>query len=299
MTSASSSSESRRNKRRHAASHQRSWLWGKHAVLETLLAGRWPVDELYLADELPDSVLREVESLIQGTELRPTLTAASRLSVLCGAEDHQGFLARMSDFPCGDAAGWQNCVHDCLANFGEHPSAADEAGQHAEPGLLTDARRPPLFVICDRIQDSHNFGAILRCCDGVGADAVLIESREQASVTPHVARASAGAANYLEIFRVDSLVESVDVLTAAGVSLAAASEKSDDVVWHQSLNRPVAVVIGSDGGGIRPELLQRCNLQLQIPMFGQVSSLNAAVAAGILLYEIRRQQMSAHKKTAR
>ena len=112
-------------------------------------------------------------------------------------------------------------------------------------------------------------------------------------------RASAGAANYLEIFRVDSLVESVDVLTAAGVSLAAASEKSDDVVWHQSLNRPVAVVIGSEGGGIRPELLQRCNLQLQIPMFGQVSSLNAAVAAGILLYEIRRQQMSAHKKTAR
>jgi 23S rRNA (guanosine2251-2'-O)-methyltransferase len=278
MNFAERPSERENGRRRHAASHQRSWLWGRHAVLETLQAGWWPVDEIYLADDLPPEADEQIVAMEGQQQLPlPVRTSAGRLSKLCGSDDHQGYLARMAEFPCGTAADWEQYVVERTDSF----RVSDDMGGPS---------RPPLFVICDRIQDAHNFGAILRCCDGAGVDGVLIESRQQASVTPHVARSSAGAVNYLRVFRVDELLSSVEVLQKQGVRIAAASEKADQVLWKQALTGAVAVVIGSESRGIRDDLLSVCEQKLQIPMLGHVSSLNAAVAAGILLYEVRRQQ---------
>jgi 23S rRNA (guanosine2251-2'-O)-methyltransferase len=146
--------------------------------------------------------------------------------------------------------------------------------------------------VCDRLQDAHNFGAILRCCDASQVDGVIIGERAQVSVTPHVARASSGAVNHLSIYRVPVLLEALRELKTHGVNVLAASEKSDSLLWTCDMRGPQAMIVGSEATGIAPELLAEANSPVAIPMLGGVESLNAAVAAGIVLYECRRQHMS-------
>lgn len=242
-------------------------------MVETLKAGRWPVVELLAADDLAEDDLDLLHQLAMTQDLTGEFVPSSRLTQLCGNADHQGMLARMAEFPCGDAQTLNQFVTERLIG-----------------SRSTLAGAVPLFVICDGLQDAHNFGAVLRCCDGVVADAVVIASRNQAAVTPHVARSSAGAVNHLNLFRVDDLVTTAAGLKSQGIALVAASEKSQQSIWAANLCLPAAIVIGSESAGISPDLLALCDLQLGIPMLGQVGSLNAAVAAGILLYETRRQQ---------
>jgi 23S rRNA (guanosine2251-2'-O)-methyltransferase len=255
---------------RLAASHQRSWLWGRHAVMEALAARRWPVLELLGSDDLQDEQLSELQSLAAGSGLVVDVVPAKRIEQLCHAPDHQGVLARMGEFPCGTA-------DELLSQVRTRP---------AGNGL------PALIVVCDRIQDAHNFGAILRCCDAMAVDAVVVGSTEQCRVTPHVARASAGAVNSQRIFRVPDLPGICRDLAATGITLVAATEKSDESLWTSGIAGAAAVVIGSEAAGIAPALLDACELCVRIPMLGRGSSLNAAVAAGIVLSEIRRQQTS-------
>ncbi len=240
-------------------------------MTETLRAGRWPVVELLADEELPDEERIALQTLAAGHETVVRLVPAKKLTELCRADDHQGFLARMGEFPCGT-------LDDLKVSFVD----ARQTGATAS-----------LFVICDRIQDAFNFGAILRCCDAMKVDGVIIGERSQVSVTPHVARSSAGAVNYQSIFRVRELPAAVDVLKSSGVMVVAATEKSPTTLWEANIRQPVAVVIGTESTGIAPELLSLCDLQVSIPMLGRVNSLNAAVAAGIVLYECRRQQTTA------
>ncbi len=264
----------RRRKRRLAASHQRSWLWGRHAVTATLAARRWPVTELLCSEKLSVAELTELRQLAAAAEVQPQPVSDERMTQLCGSHEHQGLLALMAEFPCGQIADLRRmCQTRLSVNRSLNPTAS-----------------LPLVVICDRIQDPHNLGAILRCCEGAGADAVLLGIRDQAGVTPHVARASAGAVNYLNLYRLEDLPAAAAELKSAGIRLVAASEKSADSLWDCDLSGPVGVVIGSETSGIRPELLDQCDVKLRIPMFGRTTSLNAAVAAGIAIYEIRRQQ---------
>ncbi len=258
-----------------AASHQRSWLWGRHAVTETLTAGLWPVAELLVDEQVSAAIINHLESLTSRKNLQIQRVSSRRLTELCHAEDHQGLLARMGEFPF-------RTHQDLCLRLRE--KATEPSGK---PSL------PPLFVVCDRIQDSHNFGAILRCCDAIHADGVVIGERSQVSVTPHVARASSGAVNHLNLYRVANLANALRDMKTDGLKLLAASEKSTQQLWQVDAKGAVAVVIGSEATGIAPELLAECDVQLAIPMFGGVGSLNAAVAAGIVLYECRRQQLVA------
>lgn len=265
----------RRNKNRNlAASHQRSWLWGRHAVLETIRAGKWPIRELFLADDLPATLVHEVRQSVVG-EIRHQFVTSERIAKLCRADDHQGFLARMGEFPCGTLSDLQQALVNSIAT--------ENAPQGSMPGL---------FVICDRIQDAQNLGAILRCCDAMRVDGIVIGEKTQVAITPHVARASAGSVNHLAIFCVSSLSAALDEVKKAGFAAVAASEKAELTLWQASFHRPLTIVIGSESAGISSELLSRCDLQVSIPMLGGVNSLNAAVAAGIVLYECRRQQMN-------
>lgn len=268
-------------RKRHATNHQKNWLWGRYAVTETLIAGRWPIEELYVSEELPRAEQVQLEKLCADTGLRMDRVPGARLTQLCGSSEHQGHLARMSEFPCGSETDLQRCLQETMDRYQQNQGIMDGSERSV---------RPPLFVLCDQIQDAHNFGAILRCCDGAGVDGIVIESHRQTSVTPHVARSSVGAVNYLELFRVDDVVEAAKTIRVTGLKLVAATEKSEQDLWSTDLKAPVALVIGSEAHGIRPELLALCDQQLRIPMLGQVNSLNAAVAAGIVLYEIRRNQ---------
>lgn len=270
-------------RKRHAMNHQKSWLWGRYAVTETLTAGRWPIEELYASDELPLAEQEQLDKLCGDTGLWIDRVPGSRLAQLCGSSEHQGYLARMSEFPCGSETDLQQCLQETMDRYQQNQKQGTTDGSERSV-------RPPLFVLCDQIQDAHNFGAILRCCDGAGVDGIVIESHRQTSVTPHVARSSVGAVNYLELFRVDNVVDAAKAIRATGLKLVAATEKSEQDLWSTDLKAPAALVIGSEAHGIRPELLALCDQQLRIPMLGQVNSLNAAVAAGIVLYEIRRNQ---------
>ena len=227
--------------------------------------------ELLADEEFPDEERIALQTLAAGRVINVRFVSAKRLTELCRAPDHQGFLARMGEFSCGT-------LNDLES-------------------ILSDSSKPdatvPLFVICDRIQDAHNFGAILRCCDAMKVDGVIIGERSQVSVTPHVARSSSGAVNFQTIIRVTEVTAAVDVLKLQDVKILAASEKSATTLWEADLRRAVAVVIGTESTGIAPELLRLCDQQVSIPMLGRVNSLNAAVAAGIVLYECRRQQTTA------
>ena len=273
-------SRNRRSNSGLAGNHQRSWLWGRHAVLETLKAGRWPIVELFVDANQPEPELAEVERLAEPLDIAVELTDSDRLTELSQTYEHQGFLARMGEFPCEDS--------ESLT------LTARTATQHAAPNSVasSSAALTPLFVVCDRIQDAHNFGAILRSCDAMKLDGIVIGERYQSAITPHVARSSAGAVNHQRIFRVPLLTEAVTMLKQAAFQIIAASEKSATTLWEVDLARPTIVLIGSETSGIASELLALCDTHVAIPMLGEVNSLNAAVAAGIVLYECRRQQIS-------
>ncbi|MCA9061791.1 MAG: 23S rRNA (guanosine(2251)-2'-O)-methyltransferase RlmB [Planctomycetaceae bacterium] len=272
-----SGDRSRGKSRTFAGNHQRSWLWGRHAVEETLAGGRWPVLSLTI-DEQRRSDFSDLMQSAEQSGLRFDFASPERLTQLCGSSDHQGVIIRLGEFPCFDLTDLRQSASDALVAPRTSASAVTTAGFQ------------PMYVLCDRIQDAHNFGAILRCCDAMAANGVIIGSSQQATPTPHVARSSAGAVNHIDLFRVDCLVEAVEQMAQLGFAIVGATEKTQQSLWECNLRQPVVLVVGTESTGIGTELLQRCSTQVAIPMMGRVNSLNAAVAVGILLAEIRRQQ---------
>lgn len=252
----------RRSKGKKAllGSHQKCWIWGRNLVLETLSAGRWPIAELYLADDLPAEEGRRARSLAAGAGVPFAVESPAALTRRCHASEHQGYLARMYEFPYADV----------------------------EP-LLTAAKNA-LFAIADGIQDPYNFGAIIRSAEVFGVHAVWIGEKGQVPVTSMVARSSAGAVNRVPIARVPNLAGLADRLRAAGVRVVGASEKSDRPLFEFDFTGPVAIVVGNEGRGIRMDLAARCDAILQIPQHGFIGSLNAAAAASVFFYEASRQR---------
>lgn len=240
-------------------SHQRCWLWGRHAVVETLTAGRWPILELRLAHELPEGERHTVEGLARERGVVVHYDDRTSLSKLCPREDHQGYLARMPPFPYADLA-----------------------------AVL--AANPDLVLVLDAIQDPYNFGAILRSAEVFGVGAVCIGLDHQAEVSSHVARSSAGAVNRVSIVRAD-LLKVARELQAAGLALIGASEKASRTLTAVDFRGGVAIVIGNEGHGIREELLSRCDDLVRIPQSGKINSLNAAAATAVICYEVCRQRM--------
>jgi 23S rRNA (guanosine2251-2'-O)-methyltransferase len=267
------SARKRKKKREYSGNHQRGWMWGHHAVTETLATGTWPVIELYANqkafDQFSDLIKAKQESGIPFE-----LVSSDRLEQLCGSSEHQGLVARMGAFP-----------YEPIGNLMHRLASAIDSPE-------SSAATVPLVVICDRLQDAFNFGAVLRCCDGAKVMAVIVGDHSQSAVTPHVARSSSGAVNHLAIVKVHDLVATSVALKKLGLQLVAADANTQANVWSAKLTGPTALIIGSEAKGICDDLLKICDQRLCIPMQGKVTSLNAAVATGILLYEIRRQQLS-------
>src|SRR5207344_3165294 len=156
--------------------------------------------------------------------------------------------------------------------------------------VLEEARTPALVVVLDGVEDPRNLGAILRTVEASGADGVLLPDRHSAGLSETVNRASAGALAHVKVARIGNLVQALEALKARGIwvvgSDAAGTERWDAV----DLTRPVALVLGGEGRGIRRLVREHCDHLVSIPLFGHVSSLNVSVAAGIALYEVIRQR---------
>jgi 23S rRNA (guanosine2251-2'-O)-methyltransferase len=250
-----------KGKKKLLGSHQKCWIWGRNAVMETLEAGRWQILGLYLSQELPADILKQVQADAARLGLVAAVEEPGVLAGLCHTTEHQGYLARMTDFPYSDAS----LVLEAL------PSS-------------------PFCVILDGLQDPYNFGAIIRSAEVFGADAVFIGETGQVGVTSMVVRSSAGAVNRVPIVRVPELAILVDGLRAKQIHVVAASEKASGELMAHDFRRGCAVVIGNEGVGPRPDILARCDSIVKIPQVGRIGSLNAAVAAGIFFYEVRRQR---------
>ena len=250
-----------KGKRKLLGGHQKCWIWGRNAVLETLAAGRWPLLDLYLSRGLEHDALERAHALCRRSGLVPVVDDPDALTRLCHTSEHQGYLARMTEFPYADA-------------------------ESALPSLPETA----FCVVLDGIQDAHNFGAIVRSAEIFGAEIVFIGETRQVGVTSMVVRSSAGAVNRIPIARVADLPEWIGRLAGKGIPAVAASEKAGRALMDHDFRGSAAVVIGNEGVGPSQEVLARCETSVRIPQTGRIGSLNAAVAAGIFFYEIRRQR---------
>lgn len=255
-----------KGKRQLLASHQRSWLWGRHLVRETLTVARWPIIDLRLADDLPHTELHASSALAARQNIAVEVVPRETITRLCHTSEHQGYLARMGPFPYCDAE-----------------------------DLLAGSARPAFYLVLDAIQDPFNFGAILRSADAFAVDGVFIGDRNQVPVTGMVARSSAGGVNRVPICQVPNLPRLTDSLREQSVRIVAASEKSDVPLTACDFRQATAIVIGNEGGGISPELLATCDEGARIPLRGAMGSLNAAVAAAVFCYEARRQRQGPAK----
>lgn len=240
-------------------SHNRSWIWGRNVVAETLRAGKWPVLELAVSRRLEPGLFQEFLRRAHDLGVAVRETDDAELTRWCRAADHQG----------------------CAALMGEFPYLSREQ-------LSSLARPDAVVLVLDRIQDPFNFGAIVRSGECLGIAGIVIGTKEQTGVNSLAARSSAGAVNHVPIARVDDVRGALSELSARGWRIWGASERGAVPLWEATFRPPMALVIGNEGTGISPELLAECAATVQIPMAGRVGSLNAAVSAGILCYEAIR-----------
>ncbi|RJF71644.1 23S rRNA (guanosine(2251)-2'-O)-methyltransferase RlmB [Deinococcus cavernae] len=231
-------------------------LYGRNPVLEALREGR--VQEVTLARGVEEAFVREVKAT--GAFVR--WTSRIELDQLVGTTGHQGVVAEVDDLA------WAS-VDDIL----------DRA----------DARQEPLLIVLlDGITDPRNFGAIIRSAEVLGAHGVVVEERRSAPLSPVVAKTAAGATTYLPVAQTKNLPRLIDQLKADNVWVYGAAGEAAQDVTRTDFTGKVALVIGAEGEGMRRLVREKCDTLIRIPTRGQVQSLNASVAAGILLYEATR-----------
>ena len=186
------------------------------------------------------------------------------LDDLAGKVSHQGVVALLSQF-----------------NYSSLEELLSSWKQSGEKGL---------FVVLDGIQDPHNLGAIIRSAETAGIHGIIIPKDRAVGITPAVEKVSTGAVEHVKIARVTNIVRTLKMLKKEGLWVAGAEEGGRESIYDADLNIDIALVIGSEGYGIRPLVRKECDLLVSIPMRGKINSLNASVAAAILMYEVLRQR---------
>ncbi|WP_437188359.1 TrmH family RNA methyltransferase [Planctomicrobium sp. SH668] len=245
-------------------SHQKCWLWGRHAVMETLRAGKWiPIEIAYSSETLEPALLKELLQLTEYLDVPALDLQRDELQRRCGSTEHQGLMAKMPPYPYG-----------------------------SPETLLQKLHAKSAVLVLAGIQDPFNFGSILRSADLFSFDAVVVPISQQSGVSSHVARSSVGAVNYLDIVEVPDLIAFCQKMSDEGLKLIAATEHGDQSPAQVDFTRGCAVVIGNEGSGVPADLMKICETLACIPLQGHVGSLNAAVAAGILCYELQRQRLA-------
>ena len=244
----------------------REILYGRQPVRETLRAGRRQVFKLLQAQGVkPTGVVRQILTLAEQAHVPIQAVDRRELDKLGGEVNHQGLAAKVSGYPYMDLA--------------------------ALLDLSQQAGEPPFLLLLDHIQDPQNLGSLLRSADAAGAHGVVLPGRRAAGVTPAAVRASAGAAEHVPVALVANLVQAMERLKTEGIWLAGLEALPDAQLYTQiDLSGPLGLVVGSEGQGLARLVRERCDYLVRLPMRGQVESLNAAVAGGIALYEVRRQR---------
>ena len=239
-----------------------TWIEGRNAVLEALRSGK-TIDKLYVLDGCKDGPVQTIVREARKQDTVISFVARERLDRLSQTGHHQGVVAQAAAYAYGT-------VEEMLER-------AREKGE------------PPFLILLDGIEDPHNLGAIIRTANLAGAHGVIIPRRRAAGLTAAVARASAGAVNYTPVAKVPNLCAVMEQLKKEGLWFVCA-DMHGDVLYDLNLTGPIGMVIGSEGEGIGRLVRESCDMAASIPMKGDIDSLNASVAAGVLAYEVVRQR---------
>ncbi len=236
---------------------------GRNAVLEAFRSGK-TIDKLFVQKGCQDGPIRTIIREAKKHDTILDYVAKERLDQLSETKKHQGVIAYAAAYEYAQ-------VEDMLA-------AAKEK------------QEDPFLILLDNIEDPHNLGAIIRTANLAGAHGVIIPKRRAAGLTATVAKASAGALNYTPVAKVTNLSQTIKELKEQGIWFVCA-DMDGETMYQMDLRGPIGLVIGSEGEGVGKLVKENCDFNASIPMAGEIDSLNASVAAGVLAYEIVRQRM--------
>ena len=237
-------------------------IYGRNGVLEALKAGT-PINRILYSGD-PKGSMSAIMAKAKEAQVLVSEVSKNKLTEITGTQNHQGVAAYIA--PKAYAS-----VEDILQR-------------------ATDKKEAPFVIVLDEIQDPHNLGAIIRSADAVGAHGVIIPKRRSVQLTGTVSKASAGAVEHVPVARVTNIPATLKELKGAGLWVYGTDLEGETPFYGTDLKGPVALVIGSEGFGMGRLTKEQCDFILSIPMVGQVSSLNASVAAGVVMYEIFRQR---------
>ena len=244
-------------------------IYGIHPVQEALKSSHLQIEKILIGTQTPHSSLQSIIDLAHKRKISVTLTT-------------QESLERMT----------KRGVHQNVVGLIKETSYADVGG------ILSRSKKEgtkALFLILDGIQDPQNFGSLIRTALGCGVHGIIIPKDRSVGITPVVIKASAGAIAYLPIARVVNIATTIDALKEEGIWVYGAAGEAKDRIYQLDLTTDLAVVIGSEGKGIRPLVKEKCDRLFSIPMTGPLSSFNVSVSGGMILYEIMRQRMTMPK----
>ncbi|MDO4332653.1 MAG: 23S rRNA (guanosine(2251)-2'-O)-methyltransferase RlmB [Eubacteriales bacterium] len=236
---------------------------GRNAVIEAYRAGR-PIDKLFLLDGCQDGPVMTIKREAKKQDTPVKYVTKERLDQLSETGKHQGVIAYAAAYEYAE-------VEDIL-------EAARQKGE------------APFLFLLDNIEDPHNLGAIIRTANLAGAHGVIIPKNRAAGLTAVVARTSAGALNFTPVARVTNMAKTIESLKKEGIWFVCA-DMGGTRMYDLNLKGPVGLVIGNEGEGVGRLVKEKCDMIASIPMKGDIDSLNASVAAGVLAYEIVRQRL--------
>lgn len=240
---------------------------GRNAVIEAFRSGK-PIDKVFILDGCQDGPMVTIRREAKKKDVMIKYVTKEHLDQMSETGKHQGVIAYAAAYEYAE-------VSDILEK-------AKEKGED------------PFIFILDNIEDPHNLGAIIRTANLAGAHGVIIPKNRAVGLTATVAKASAGALNYTPVAKVTNLSQTIEELKKEGLWFACA-DMDGEIMYRQNLTGPIGLVIGNEGEGVGRLVKSKCDLVARIPMQGDIDSLNASVAAGVLAYEVVRQRMQVKK----
>lgn len=239
-----------------------SQIYGIRTIIEAINSEE-PIDKVFLQKGLKGDLYRELEGLMRKKGINNSYVPVEKLNRLT-KNNHQGAVANIS------------------------PIAFYELEQLVES--VMEKNETPLFLILDQLSDVRNFGAIIRTAECTGVDGIIIQKKGAAPVTADTIKTSAGAAFKVPIAKVDHVKDAVFYLQASGITVVAATEKTQNTIYDLNFTVPCAIVMGSEDRGISPSILKAADHLAKLPLLGEIESLNVSVACAVFLYEVVRQR---------
>jgi 23S rRNA (guanosine2251-2'-O)-methyltransferase len=241
-------------------------IYGINPVLEALRSERQGLNKILLAEGREGGSVRLLRQLAREKGIPIQVSPKEALDRLAGGGYHQGILGFTA---ASSYSTWEDLLD-----------------------RVRSAQGKAIILVLDSIEDPQNLGSLIRTAEACGVKGVVLPKDRAAGITPAVVRASAGAVAHLPIVRVTNLASTLEELKKEGFWIVGADSGAEKSLYELKFDMNVAVVIGSEGKGVRPLLLKKCDYTVSIPMRGKVSSLNAAIAGGVILFEILRQQLA-------